>query len=295
MKHRCVSAVTLAVLAMLLLAVACVKDDSGKAPGNSNPARTSDAAAERHKFRENLQPSMVIPDREDEVGWRVLSEYGAVLVVRGGGVPPPLMVFPDGKAVDDWQASIKTMRADLGGILIELQTPAMTALMEARAEAQTAGLDISPRGSDAGRRTYEETVELWESRVNPGLEHWAQGGRLPQEEAARIRTLSPREQVPEILRLENDGLYFSKDFSRSILSSVAAPGTSQHISMLAFDVKEHENATVRSLLAKHGWFQTVASDTPHFTFLGVTQDQLPSLGLKKLVAGGRTFWIPDLD
>lgn len=294
LTHRYVSPVTLIVLAILLLGVACDRKDLRPAPGKSNAARKGDAAAGQ-TFLASLPPGTAIPDKGDEVGWRVLSEYGAVLVARGGAVSPPLMIFPDGKAVDSWQASVKTMRTNLGGIWTELQTPAMTALMEARAEALTADLNISPRDTDAGRRSYEDTVKLWESRVNPGLEYWAKDGRLAQEEAARIRTLSPREQIPEILRLEKEGLYFSKDFSKSILYSVAAPGTSQHLSMLAFDVKENEDSSVRSILARHGWFQTVSSDTPHFTFLGVTENQLPSLGLKKVTTAGRAFWIPRLE
>jgi hypothetical protein len=64
--------------------------------------------------------------------------------------------------------------------------------------------------------------------------------------------------------------------------------------MLAFDVKEHDNAKVRSILGEHGWFQTVSSDMPHFTFLGVKEEELPSLGLKKTTNGGRTFWVPEL-
>jgi len=65
--------------------------------------------------------------------------------------------------------------------------------------------------------------------------------------------------------------------------------------MLAFDVTENDNPTVRKILSHHGWFQTVISDTPHFTYLGVTEDQLPSLGLKKVTNGGRTFWVPDVE
>jgi len=205
------------------------------------------------------------------------------------------MIFPDGKAVDTWQASLKTTRANLGGTWIELQAPAMTALVEARTEAQMAGLNISPRDTDAGRRSYEDTVKLWASRVNPGLDHWMQDGRVSPEEAGRIRALGPSDQVPEILQLEKDGLYFSKDFSKSILYSVAAPGTSQHLSMLAFDVKENEDSSVRSILGSHGWFQTVSSDTPHFTFLGIAEDQLLALGLKKVTTAGRTFWVPRLE
>ncbi|HCX29047.1 MAG TPA: hypothetical protein DHU55_04630, partial [Blastocatellia bacterium] len=90
------------------------------------------------------------------------------------------------------------------------------------------------------------------------------------------------------------GVYFSKDLSKSILYSIAAPGTSQHIAMLAFDINEFENPRVREILAKHGWFQTVLSDLPHFTFLGLKEKDLPSHGLKNVEADGQIFWIPNV-
>jgi hypothetical protein len=64
--------------------------------------------------------------------------------------------------------------------------------------------------------------------------------------------------------------------------------------MLAFDVSEHENSEVREILARYGWLQTVVSDLPHFTYLGVAESELSGLGLKKVNDGGRTFWLPDL-
>ena len=64
--------------------------------------------------------------------------------------------------------------------------------------------------------------------------------------------------------------------------------------MLALDVKEFNNAKVREILAAHGWFQTVASDLPHFTYIGAKESELPGLGLKKTTSGGRTFWVPDI-
>jgi hypothetical protein len=284
------------LLATLVYAPACWKmNESGNSASSTNSSARTSRRVTNEKFLASLPPGFNLPDDADEVGQRVLSDYGAVLVARGGAVAPPTVVFPDEAAVSRWQSSVKTTRADFGGTSVELQSPAMTALMKARDEARASRLDITPRGTDSARRTYAETVKLWQSRVNPGLTHWARDGRLPKEEAERIRALSPRDQIPEILRLEADGLYFSPDFSKSILYSVAAPGTSQHLSMLAFDVKENDNKAVRAILARHGWFQTVSSDTPHFTFLGVTEDQLPSLGLKKTTNGGRTFWIPDLD
>lgn len=293
-RHTSRAVLTSLMLASLFFCAACSKKGS-----NADPSSAASAANVRRNsnspFFANLPPGMAIPDQTDEVSMRLLADYGAMFVARGGAVPPTTIIFADETEVSNWQAKVKRTRAELGGITVELQAPAMTALMDARSEAQKAKLDLTPRGTDAARRSYTETVTLWQSRVNPGLTHWVKEGKLTEQEAERIRSLSPRDQIPEILRLEKQGLYFSKDFSKSILYSVAAPGTSQHLSMLAFDVKEYENATVRAILARHGWFQTVTSDTPHFTFLGVPEDQLPALGLKKVTNGGRAFWIPNID
>jgi hypothetical protein len=169
----------------------------------------------------------------------------------------------------------------------------MRALMKAREEASRAHVEVLPRGPDAAQRGYAQTLELWRSRVNPGLRHWVDKGLLSAAEAERIRGLPAREQASEILELEKRRLYFSEDLSKSILSSVAPPGASQHLSLLAFDVKEHDDPVVRSILEHHGWFQTVRSDLPHFTYLGVEKQLLPSLGLKMVRNGGRVFWVPD--
>ncbi len=59
-------------------------------------------------------------------------------------------------------------------------------------------------------------------------------------------------------------------------------------------VNEFENTEVRDILAKHGWFQTVRHDTPHFTFLGHKQENLKKLGLKELTTGNRKYWIPNV-
>ena len=97
-----------------------------------------------------------------------------------------------------------------------------------------------------------------------------------------------------VLELEENGLYFAKDLSKSIIYSVAPPGTSQHLSMLALDVAEFDDKDVRALLIEHKWFQTVVSDLPHFTYLGVREDELADLGLKKVLSCHRTFWLPDV-
>jgi hypothetical protein len=65
--------------------------------------------------------------------------------------------------------------------------------------------------------------------------------------------------------------------------------------MLALDVEQHNNPSVREVLARHGWFQTVEGDAPHFTFLGLAQSELPARGLRRVSSGGRVFWLPKLE
>jgi hypothetical protein len=95
-----------------------------------------------------------------------------------------------------------------------------------------------------------------------------------------------------VLDWEARGLYFSTGKDRTILSSVAAPGASQHLSALALDVAQFESAVLRSILGKHGWYQTVVDDTPHFTYIGVPESELPQRGLVATVKNGFTFWVP---
>jgi hypothetical protein len=243
-------------------------------------------------FFKGLPKGFRWPDPGDALSLRVLKEYGALFVARGV-VLPPVVIFPDQNAVAHWQSNLSIEQAELGGVLVRLQSAAMRALMKAREEAFQAHVDISPRGPDAAQRGYAQTLELWRSRVNPGLQHWVDKGLLSATEAERIRKLPAREQAPEILELEKRGLYFSKGLPKSVLLFVAPPGASQHLSMLAFDVKEHDDPVVRLILEHHGWFQTVRSDLPHFTYLGVKKELLPSLGLKMVRNGDRVFWIPD--
>jgi hypothetical protein len=178
---------------------------------------------------------------------------------------------------------------------VELQPEALKQLLKAREQALKEGLDITPRdGAEAARRNYEDSVRLWNSRFDPALDYWLEQGRLTADEVTRLRALPLKQQIAEVLELEKNGIYFSKDLSKSILYSIAAPGTSQHIHMLAFDVNEFENPRIREIMAKHGWFQTVLSDLPHFTFLGLKEKDLPKHGLRSVEANGQVFWIPNV-
>jgi hypothetical protein len=244
------------------------------------------------KFHSSLPQGFNHPS--DDVGRRLLEEYGAVFIARGGAIPPKTVIFKDEAEVSAFQSSLEKSSKTVGGFAIELQSAAMKALGEAIAEAKQKKLKITPRGAGSAKRNYRKTVELWASRVEPGLVHWTAKKKLQKKEADRVRALSPFEQVPEIFKLESRGMFFAKDLSKTIIYSVAPPGASQHLSMLALDVAEFDDPKVRKILAKHCWFQTVVSDLPHFTFLGARAEDLPALGLKKITNGGRDFWLPDI-
>jgi hypothetical protein len=234
-------------------------------------------------------------DRNDPVGRRILEDYGAIFVAASTVKPPPACIFKSEAEVVSFQNDAKFKSAVIGGARIELQPAAMDALQEARREAQSEGLDITPRGgTEAARRSYQDTVRLWNTRFLPALSYWMKRGRLTKEQVAHLKSISLTDQVREVLELEKQGIFFSKDFSKSILYSIAAPGSSQHIMMLALDVDQFSNERVRQILARHGWFQTVKSDMPHFTYLGLDESELPARGLRKVKAGSQLFWIPNV-
>lgn len=227
---------------------------------------------------------------------RVFAEYGAVFIAQNGVRLPPTCIFETDKSVDEFQELTKSVTKTIGRVSITLQEPAMTALLKARDTAAKQGLAITPRGgSIAASRSFGDTLELWDSRFNPALNYWVGRGKISRQEAEYIKTRSLNERITKVLEWEEKGFYFSKDFRKTILQSVAVPGASQHIFMLALDVQQYDNPRVRQILAENGWFQTVKSDLPHFTYLGVEKKQLPALGLKAEKVGSQIFWIPNLE
>ena len=232
----------------------------------------------------------------DSVARRILEEYGAIFLANKKVLTPPTCVFTTEEQVTAFQNAAGYVAETIADAEIELQPEAMKSLLKARDDAQEEALDITPRGgAEAARRNYEDSIRLWDTRFLPALDYWLAQGRLTSEQVTRLRGLSLHDQVAEVLELEKDGIFFSKDLSKSILYSIAAPGTSQHIALLALDVTEFDNARVREILAQHGWFQTVLSDLPHFTYLGLKEKDLPKNGLKSIIVDGQTFWIPNVN
>jgi hypothetical protein len=181
------------------------------------------------------------------------------------------------------------------GVRIDLQSAAAQALQQSIDEAAAIGLTISALdGPIAGGRSYGDTLMLWNSRVFPALSYWMRQGRLNSVDIDELGKLDLEKKVEKILEWESRGIYFSTDRSRSILTSTAPPGTSQHLSLLAFDVVECWDPQVRSILNRNGWFQTVIDDPGHFTYLGLPETELPSRGLTAIAKGGYMYWIPNM-
>jgi hypothetical protein len=253
------------------------------------------AALEKALARRGTKTDAIC-DVKEPVSRRILEEYGAMFLASERVLPPPVCIFKSDEEVAQFQSKAGVSSATIAETYIELQPAAMQALLKAREEAQAEGLDITPRGgTEAARRNFADTRRLWDTRFLPALKYWQEQGRLTEEQVARLKALPLHEQVKEVLELEKDGIFFSQDLSKSILYSIAAPGTSQHIAMLALDVEQFQDERVRQILARNGWFQTVKSDLPHFTFLDQKEASLPSLGLRAVLSDDRFFWIPNVN
>ncbi len=76
----------------------------------------------------------------------------------------------------------------------------------------------------------------------------------------------------------------------AILGVVAPPGASQHLWGLAIDLQIYSQVQ-RQALNKNGWFQTVENDVPHWTYVGLTEENLPLFGFKNKIVRGTTYWL----
>ena len=288
-------------------------DTSNVSSGNERPEEAANtekntmtepiknAPARATGFRGNLTQHLEkhgytiagVVNENNSVEKRLLDEYGAVFLTKAA--PPSKVMFTSENEVLAFQTKAGATQVKVGGIAVELQRAAAQALVNASNEMHSQGKSITPRHpEDSARRSYQHTYKLWDGRFNKACEHWKSKGKLTGEKIKSLKLLPIKQQVAEVLALEKQGIYFSTYFDKSILYSVAAPGTSQHLSMLAFDAKEFGDKKVRKIMAKHGWFRTVQSDEPHFTYLGYAEKELPSLGLKKVDAGKGEFWIPNV-
>jgi hypothetical protein len=238
-----------------------------------------------------LPPVNVCNVDRDPLAERVFREYGAVFAASDEVTLPPSCIFKSDTDLAAFHKTLKIKSALIGGVTIELQEAAMNALLDAVEE-------IQPRrftpldGAIAGRRSYADTVRIWNSRFIPALNYWVSKGKIPRIEANAALMMPVAAQVAKVVDWESNGMFFGTTRTRSIFSSVAPPGTSQHLSLLAFDVVQDNDRLIREALNRNGWYQTVVGDSPHFTYLGVPETELPKRGLKAVVRGGKKFWVP---
>jgi hypothetical protein len=242
--------------------------------------------------KQNLKKSDIC-NESNPVERRILEEYGAVFLTKA--TPPTACMFTSAEQVNSFQNKIGAAKETVAGAMIELQSQAMDSLLRAIDEAKTQNLKITPRdGAEAAKRGFDDTLRLWKSRFEPACEYWKGKGKLTDEQVNKLKALPINEQVKEVLELEKQEIFFNKTFTATILSSVAAPGTSQHLSMLAFDAAEFLDSKVRKIMGNHGWFRTVKGDAPHFTYLGVKEEELKNLGLQKIETKDGEFWVPNV-
>ena len=231
----------------------------------------------------------------DPLAARVLAEYGAMFAASDAVTIPDTCIFLNSEAVAAFQTNLKSSGTELAGTRIELQTPAATALASALEEASESYVRISPFDPPvAARRDYNESVRIWNKRLLPALEYWRRSGIITEEESFAIRNMPFADQARRVLEWESRGYKFGTGRVKSIFASCSPPGASQHLALLAFDILQYSDRRVRRILNSHGWFQTVVDDPGHFTYLGVTETELPARGLKLVPAGGYLYWVPDI-
>ena len=171
----------------------------------------------------------------------------------------------------------------------------MNSLLKAVTECEQLGIRVRPfDGAIAGARSYEDTARLWNSRFQRALDHWSNNGKIPQDAAVAARNEPTVLQLKRVVDWESQGLWFGTTLSASIFSSVAPPGTSQHLFLLAFDVAPPVPADLVRIFNVNGWFRTVPGDSTHFTYLGVAETELPGRGLQKFTFRGVDYWVPAL-
>ncbi|MGV0103502.1 D-alanyl-D-alanine carboxypeptidase VanY [Nostoc sp. DSM 114160] len=188
--------------------------------------------------------------------YTLLRSYGAVFVNPDVGIKlPPKDIFANEQETQEFQATLTMGHVD-GTNDCYLQKSAADALNKARVQQQIPLK--SGYGSGDCTRTFNTNLRFWHKYAND-------------------RVLAKVQQGKET----------------KILGLVAPPGTSQHLWGLAIDLRVGSKEQ-RKALNQNGWFQTVENDTPHWTYVGLSEDNLPLFGFKKQAIRGITYWITPL-
>jgi hypothetical protein len=238
----------------------------------------------------------VCPFKTSAVAKKILSEYGAVFVGSEKLVPPPTCRFQNDAEVAAFQSKIATGFVILNGVQIQLQKPAADSLNSVIADGIDQGIKIHPLdGAIAAGRSYSDTVRLWNSRFEPALRYWTRREQISTDDAAAVLQMPLEQQIEKVIEWEGEGMKFGTNRASSIFASTAPPGSSQHLSLIALDIAPPLPPSVIALMNTHGWYQTVKGDRSHFTYLGLTEKELPGQGLKAVIFDGIQYWIPNIE
>lgn len=188
--------------------------------------------------------------------YTLLRSYGAVFVNPDIGIKlPPKDIFANEQETQQFQATLTMGHVDATNDCY-LQKSAADALNKAIIQ-QKIPLK-SGYGSGDCTRTFNTNLRFWNKYANNQVLAKVQQGK-----------------------------------ETKILGLVAPPGTSQHLWGLAIDLRV-SNQEQRKALNQNGWFQTVESDVPHWTYVGLAEENLSLFGFKKQAIGGIIYWITPL-
>jgi D-alanyl-D-alanine carboxypeptidase len=188
--------------------------------------------------------------------YTLLRMYGAVFVNPDIGIKLPQKdIFASEQETQDFQATLTMGHVD-GTNDCYLQKSAADALNKARVQ-QHIPLK-SGYGSGDCTRTFNTNLRFWYKYANN-------------------QVLTKVKQGKET----------------KILGLVAPPGTSQHLWGLAIDLRVGSKEQ-RKALNQNSWFQTVENDIPHWTYVGLSEENLPLFGFKRKAIRGINYWITPL-
>ncbi|MFS0516558.1 D-alanyl-D-alanine carboxypeptidase family protein [Nostoc sp. UIC 10607] len=210
---------------------------------------------EQQRFLSAIARKLPVP-QPGTYEYILLRAYGAVFVNQDIGIKlPPKYIFANEQETQEFQATL-TMGHVNGTRDCYLQKSAADALNKARS-LQKIPLK-SGYGSGDCTRTFNTNLRFWHKYANE-----------------------------QILAKVKEGK------ETKILGLVAPPGTSQHLWGLAIDLRVGSKEQ-RKALNENGWFQTVENDVPHWTYVGLAEENLPLFGFKRQVVRGITYWITPL-
>ncbi|NJR17611.1 MAG: peptidase M15 [Calothrix sp. CSU_2_0] len=232
-------------------------------PGITNPQISPNSIPtynpnlpEKERFISAIMSKLSEIPNQGSFEYILLRQYGAVFINNNSLIKlPPKVLFINSQETKQYQTTLTMGKVNTGNNCY-LQKAAADALNKSRTQT-----NISLKSGNGGgdcTRTFETNLRFWRKYANNN-------------------TLEKVRQGKET----------------RILSIVAPPGTSQHLWGLAVDLRV-SNSKQREVLNQNGWFQTVEGDIPHWTYLGVSEDNLSQLGFRKKIVGNISYWLTPL-